>query len=402
MLQALGRPDAALATFERLLAVKPDDPDALNDVGVFLYAAGRLDEAEARLRRALTLRPGYASALNNLATVLLARGQRDDAAQVAERAVALDPTEPSHLDTLGAVWRPLGRLEDAIVCHEQALMLHPGVLTWLLNLGSALVAAGRQDEATTVYRQALECVSDIGGAHSGLISALDLIAGAEAEARGGAAPLQTPSFRKAEGDDSIRPLTGNVPDPDRRIIGIGYVSADLRRHSAASLILPILRAHDHAQFEVVCYSGVTLPDAVTAEARGRSPISWRDVARACPTMCWPLGSRADEIDILVDLSGHSAGNRPAGLRAEAGPTPGHGMGLRGPARGLEAIDAFSGRSDQRVSVDALGPRRRGARPAGRRLLRAAPRLAGRLGRCPLWSVRLDHVRVVPPSPAPHP
>jgi protein O-GlcNAc transferase len=333
LLQALGRPDAALATFKHLLRVRPDHPETLNDVGVLLKAAGRLDEAEARLRRAIELRPGYAGALNNLATVLLARGLREDAARSSELAVSLDPTDVRHLDTLGAIWRSQGRLEDAIVCHEQALMLQPDSLMTLLNLGGVLEAAGRPSEAAGAYRRVLELEPASATAYSGLIAVLDLMPAAQADAR---AERHRFNAQFGQGWRQQPAVYQNVPDPERRV-RVGYVSADFRQHSAATIVMPILRAHNRAQIDVACYSGVTAPDAVTAEARALADV-WRDVAGLSDDAL-AAQIRADAIDILVDLSGHSAGNRlpvfgrkPAPVQVTAW---GYAIGT-----GLDAIDAF--------------------------------------------------------------
>jgi predicted O-linked N-acetylglucosamine transferase (SPINDLY family) len=97
------------------------------------------------------------------------------------------------------------------------------------------------------------------------------------------------------------------PDPDKKIV-VGYVSSDFRGHSAALAFLPVLRNHDRRAFEIVCYSCSPIHDVVTEECRSLADI-WVDDA-------WQLSDeeladriQSDRIDILVDLSGHSAGNR---------------------------------------------------------------------------------------------
>jgi predicted O-linked N-acetylglucosamine transferase (SPINDLY family) len=95
------------------------------------------------------------------------------------------------------------------------------------------------------------------------------------------------------------------PDPGRRIV-LGYLSADFRRHSAAFIVLPILRRHDRAQFEIICYSCSPQRDEITAEFQSLAD-RWVD---AVPLSDDALADRiqADRV-ILVDLSGHSGGNR---------------------------------------------------------------------------------------------
>jgi len=96
------------------------------------------------------------------------------------------------------------------------------------------------------------------------------------------------------------------PDPDRRL-RIGYVSADFRYHSVAFFIAPILEQHDREHFEVTCYAHVANPDANTQRIKALCD-NWRDIARLsdAEVAAW---IRRDAIDVLVDLSGHSVGNR---------------------------------------------------------------------------------------------
>lgn len=98
----------------------------------------------------------------------------------------------------------------------------------------------------------------------------------------------------------------NDRDPERRL-RVGYVSADFRNHSAAYGFGPVLLAHTRGQFELYAYSCSPEEDVRTADFRQVVP-NWRDAAG------WDddrleAQIREDQIDILVDLSGHSAGNR---------------------------------------------------------------------------------------------
>ncbi|MEO8214471.1 MAG: hypothetical protein ABI560_14820, partial [Myxococcales bacterium] len=95
--------------------------------------------------------------------------------------------------------------------------------------------------------------------------------------------------------------------PDRRL-RVGYVSGDLRSHSVASFIEPILEAHDRSAVELFCYSD-GIADAVTARIKAVAGADgWRETRMLTDAA---LAARVieDGIDILVDLAGHSADNR---------------------------------------------------------------------------------------------
>ena len=98
----------------------------------------------------------------------------------------------------------------------------------------------------------------------------------------------------------------NGCDPGRRIV-LGYVSSDFRQHSAAAAVKPILRHHDKARFQVICYSCSIAEDEVTADFQ-RLAHTWRNVSQFSDDRLAEQ-IRDDKVDILIDLSGHSAGNR---------------------------------------------------------------------------------------------
>jgi predicted O-linked N-acetylglucosamine transferase (SPINDLY family) len=127
-----------------------------------------------------------------------------------------------------------------------------------------------------------------------------------------------------------------VPDPDRRL-RIGYVSADLRHHSVASAMLPILRSHDHANVEVICYSGVTRPDGVTEQIRGLADV-WHDTARLTDDDLEAL-IQSEHVDLLIDLSGHTGGNRLPVFARQPAPVQITAWGYA-TGTGLDAIDYF--------------------------------------------------------------
>jgi predicted O-linked N-acetylglucosamine transferase (SPINDLY family) len=332
-LQALGRLDGALVTFERSLKLRPNHPETLNNVGALYLALGRLDDGEARLRRSLKLRPGYAEALTNLGGVLMQRGRAEEALATCEQAVKAAPADARAHDMLGTILRGVGRADEAIASYERALAFNSnGANTWL-NLAGTLQVAGRTVDATAAYRQALALNPASSIAHSGLIFALDLLPGMNAEAR-----AERRRWNERFGQAWHDRPAGHPNDPDpERPLRVGYVSADFYHHSAAMVFMPILRMHDHAQVQIFCYSGATTSDPITEEARGLADV-WHDVAHLSDDGL-EAQIRADQIDVLVDLSGHSAGNRlpvfarkPAPIQATAW---GYATGT-----GLEAIDAF--------------------------------------------------------------
>ncbi|MBF0560981.1 MAG: tetratricopeptide repeat protein [Alphaproteobacteria bacterium] len=150
-----GRLDVAVGGYEKALALKPEYPDALNNLGVALRDLGRLDDAVARYEQALRIKPDYSGALNNLGNALQELGRLDDAIARYEQALRIKPDNASALNNLAGAFRDQGRLDDAVACYRQALRLRPVYPIALNNLGDVLQAQGRFGDAVAQYEQAL-------------------------------------------------------------------------------------------------------------------------------------------------------------------------------------------------------------------------------------------------------
>jgi predicted O-linked N-acetylglucosamine transferase (SPINDLY family) len=95
-------------------------------------------------------------------------------------------------------------------------------------------------------------------------------------------------------------------DPDRRL-RIGYVSPDFRSHAVCSFSMPLISSHNRQEFEIYLYANVEDPDAITQEFRQQAD-AWRDIFGMPNDQAAQL-IRDDQIDILIDLAGHTSGNR---------------------------------------------------------------------------------------------
>jgi predicted O-linked N-acetylglucosamine transferase (SPINDLY family) len=216
----------------------------------------------------------------------------------------LRPQYLEALHNLGNALHGLGRPEEAVACFRQVLQLRPDYAEAYNDLGAALIALGLMQEAEHSYRRALQIRPDDAKTRHGLLVALNYRSDE---------PLQV--FREhltwAERQAATtQPDTvhRNPPDPDRRL-RIGYVSPDFRTHSVAFFAVPLLTHHDPAAVETYGYANVAHADATTAQLQSRCH-HWRDV-HAMPDDQLADRIRQDGIDILVDLAGHTAGNRLA-------------------------------------------------------------------------------------------
>lgn len=303
-MQALGRYDEALTSYSRALAIKPQFSGALYNLGNAFRELGRYAEALASYDKALAIRPDYPEALSNRGSALHELMRYDEALASYDRALAISPQLSRTHCSRGNLLRETGRLEEALDSYDRAISIEPGYAEALSNRGLALQACGRVAEAIDCYRKALDLKPDYDVAHSNAIFALDLVEGC------GAREQQEERRRwfamhGLRFSGSIRPYENTV-GPERKL-RIGYVSADFRRHAASYAFGPVIRRHDSAAFEVVCYSGVTLEDEITFGLRKAAEL-WRTTTGVSDEALAEQ-IRRDRIDILVDLSAHMGGNR---------------------------------------------------------------------------------------------
>jgi predicted O-linked N-acetylglucosamine transferase (SPINDLY family) len=298
-LHGLARYADAIASYDHALAIAPDDAGAWTNRGQMLRLLGRLDDALASSNRALSIRPDIPEAWLVRGTVVMMKGNVTDAQADCQRALALKPDYAKALTLLGQCHLQRGNAEAAVACFDRSLAIKPDDDTTLSNRIFALDF--RADGDFAVHQAAR----------------------AEWWRRIGPTIPTGPPVRH-----------DNDRDPDRRLV-LGYVSAEFRDRSAAFSFRPVLESHDRTRFEIICYSGTPNEDAVTESFRQvadrwRNALQWSDDQLAdC--------IRADKVDILIDLSGHTDGNRLRAFARKPAPVQvtawGHGTGT-----GLPAID----------------------------------------------------------------
>lgn len=369
VLQQLGRLDEAEASFRKALELKPDFDEAHFNLGVILRKSRRLDEAEACYRRALQINPEYTGAHYNLGNVLKEMGRPDEAEASFRNALRIKPDFVEAHINLGLLLKDFGRLEEAEASYRRALQIAPDDAAVHCNLGAVLQDWGRYDEAEASCRRALEIDPNYAQAHINLGASLqhmNRLDEAEASFRRAleiqpaddlahsnllfcllqnagkdAKTLFAEHLRFGEQFEApLRahwPRHGNARDPDR-CLQVGFVSGDFRNHAVAYYIEPLVaRLATYPQLSLHAYSNTVIEDSVTRRLRGdfahwHSVSSLSDEALAEKIL-------ADGIDLLIDLSGHTAKNRLLTFARKPAPVQASWMGY--PATtGLRAMDYY--------------------------------------------------------------
>ncbi len=325
---ALRRKDVgeALAIFGRVLERAPNDVRALIGSGIACGQSGKLDEAARYFERAAALAPNAPVIHANLAKLAIERGDWPGAEAAARRSIELAPDNPVAHDNLCVALKRQGRWEDAERALEHALVQcrQPGFL--FHTLGEFRQRRGDIVGAAAAFRQAPLTPVTL-SAILGVYNYADLLS-----------PQDLAALHRDLAGRLERECANLLPPPRPPREGrlrIGYLSSDLRDHSVAFFMEAVLAAHDREAVEVHCYATATKPDAVTQRLKGLAD-RWRDCG-SLTDKALAETIRRDGIDILIDLNGHTLGNRIAVFAMRAAPVQVTWLGYPHTS-GLRAMD----------------------------------------------------------------
>ena len=395
-----GRMEDALNVHEVALDLIPEDAGALFNVGFSLYKLGRLNEASKKYGEAIKFNPDYIDAHFNLGVTLQEMEKLKDAKSYYKETVRLDPDHIGAHNNLGNVLKDLGEYEEAAKAYRRIIELDPENSQALYNLSLATSEFGSLEEAETTYRAAIKAKPNFALAHNNLAVTLkDLGKFGEAEesyrqaikfkpdfdqahfnladllGRAGKYEAAQVSFKQSIAinpkyvnafhnrnfflnyttDNSPKEIyqihmdfekqfggldrrtSLNLPDfmSAKKPLRVGYVSGDLRNHSVAYFLLPILEKHNSEHVEIFCYYNNNVNNQMTDRLRSASD-HWRSVYKVSDEDTVEL-IKNDNIDILVDLSGHSDKNRLLVFAQKPAPIQVTWLGYPN-TTGLSAID----------------------------------------------------------------
>ena len=296
------------------------------------YQTGRYVDAE-KLSVSITQEfPDHQFTWKVLAIVLKQNGRIRESLVASQKSVQLGPQDSDAHNNLGNILKELGRLNEAEASYRKAIALKPDYAEAYNNLGNILKQPGRLEEALASYNKAIEIKANYSDAYSNKNLCLNY------------SSLWSPlfiykqhlEFEKQFGRFKIEPplsLPFKKDSGDR--LRIGYVSADFKRHSVAFFFEPLLQNHSSHVVETFCYYNNKVVDATTKRLMATCD-HWRSIFGITNSDVANL-IRNDKIDILVDLSGHTAGNSLLVFAQKPSPVQVTWLGYPN-TTGLSAID----------------------------------------------------------------
>lgn len=301
-------------------------------LGLALSRQKLYEEAEICYQEAHTLSGGHADVCLELGNLAMARKDGNEAMRWYHRAIESAPHNTGAILNAAGLFRLNGGIAEALKLSRLALRIEANNAKALNMEAICLSELGRMREALLAYQKALEQNPGDQTAQSNLLYNLNFHTAFTPEkvaqihrSWGAIAQQAARGWRTA-------PTTAAIPGKKLRI---GYLSGDFRRHSVMYFLPCLLEGHHRDAFDVYCYSAVDREDEVTVAVR-RLDLRWRDIsavtdAEAARTIV------KDEIDILVDLAGHTGSGRMAVLAAKPAPLQCSYLGYPN-TTGLPAID----------------------------------------------------------------
>jgi predicted O-linked N-acetylglucosamine transferase (SPINDLY family) len=311
-----GKRDQAAAHYRQALRLRPNYVQAHSNLGNALRLEGRMDIAESHCRQALRLRPDFVEAHINLGIILAEQKKLDLAITCFRRAVEIDPRIPEAHSHLGDAFERQEKLDEAVTCYRTALDINPRQAHVQNNLGNVFLKLGLLDQAVASFEEALRLQPTLDAARRNRLFCLncdpdgdlDVIFeeyrrwGQRIEREG----VKVCGVRGAECEVKHN-LGATLRTPHKRPLRVGYVSPDFRQHALLRYFEPVLANHDPKNVEVFCYAEVAGPDEHTKRLQDMVQ-GWRWTCRMTDAQVAEQ-IRGDQIDILVDLAGHTANNR---------------------------------------------------------------------------------------------
>jgi len=303
-LKELRRLEEAIKSYDEAIVLKSDFAVAYGNRAITLHLLGKAKEAIQSYNMAIQLQLDYAEAYSNRGLALKDVGLLEEALSSCAKAIMLNVDYAEAYCNLGVVLKDLGRLEEALVNYDKAIQLKHNYIEAYNNRGVALVEMGQYKEAISCYDSAIQLGKDFTEAYSNRYFALNYCSDID----------QHYIF---EEHLKFEKLLRRIIPADAKIhhshklkntrLRIGYVSPDFNYHPVACFFEPLLKSHDKNAIEVYCYYNHTKFDNITKRLMNITE-HWRYISGIGDKEVVEL-IKKDNIDILVDLTGHTANNR---------------------------------------------------------------------------------------------
>ena len=298
-----GKLEEAINHHQKAIKINPNYAEGYNNLGVALQKAKRIDEAISNYQIALKLKPEFAQVYNNLATSLKYLNRFDEALINCEKAINLKPDFANAHNNMGAILKDLNRMTESYKYLKKATELKEDYAEAYYNLGVVLKKLGKIEESIENTKKAIKIKPNYLEAYNNYLFNLHYLTKYNYQHYISAAKEFRNTLKKIENNLCIPYQYEKQP----KKIKIGFVSGDFKEHPVGFLLLDTLKYLKNKNLKLFAYSNFIKKDSLNSEIK-KYFNSWREISNLSDLEVVNL-IRKDGINILFDLSGHSAHNR---------------------------------------------------------------------------------------------
>jgi predicted O-linked N-acetylglucosamine transferase (SPINDLY family) len=295
---------AALA-FARFIDLKPDAAIGYARLGNVLLHIGHLRDAEMQLTKAIELDEKLVPPRMHLSYVLeKLPGRMGEAMAQVRKVIEINPKDTDAINALATLMTRDGKHSDAAQTYRQALEIDPKSVGALLGYGGLLAGQGRITLAWEHFERAMANAPEASHPCSTALFFANGHPDLSSEQLFVLHQRWARLFRREQAASYTS--WNNDQNPDRRL-KIGYMSPDLRSHSVAYFLQPLFAAHDKTQVEVIVLDNTPTSDPISLHLSALADRWHRIVGAGAQRVAEMV--RDLQVDILIDLAGHTSDNR---------------------------------------------------------------------------------------------
>lgn len=283
------------------LKTQPNNPELLHNLSIHMGMVGKIQDATAYAKRAAEVAPNITEIWLNLGNLETFSKKHDEAIAAFKQTTRLEPADARGWFNLGNVLAQKGCWGESIQALETARGIAANRVDILASLALAYRKYGRLDDAVKTYSAALQIEPSNATVHSNLIVALQYMTDTTEASLFNAQQKWNASHGAPRARQS--PLSVNLNTPMR----VGYVSGDFRTHPIGYFLSGVLKNHDPNAIQPLCFSDTASQDKMTLRLQGYAS-QWIDT-RGMSDEMFCQAVQQEEVDVLVDLSGHFNHNR---------------------------------------------------------------------------------------------
>ena len=302
-LQQFGIGEKAKLAYEKSLSLNPKSAEICFNLGAILRNNGNLEAAKKYFDRAISINPFFLGAHCNLGNTLKEMGRFSEAESSYLEAIKLNPEFAEAHNNLGNNLKELMRYSSAEASIRNAIAIRPSFAEAHNNLGVILQELGRSEDALASYRKATALKPYYFEAYSNLLFTINYIQSRSIDE----ALQEAKQFGLIVSNRSIPKFTAWNFNSKASKIRVGFISGDLKNHPVGYFTEGLIKNFNKDLFEIISFPTIIKSDDLTIRIKPYFkewiPIYGKTDLEAATIIY------SQNIQILIDLSGHSAKNR---------------------------------------------------------------------------------------------